>query len=218
MDQSILTPQEKEWEELYGDLPESKEELIRIASTVRRVDWKKYEEEKNRIENMQWKSIAVSLSLIPKVTPRARWSSRNNVFYVKGAAENKKIIRHVLAYHQIISTAVKFCVDAYFPIPISQMKGYEILLAEEGYIRSLVTKDWDNIGKTYSDMIQNYLIINDNIIIDGRVRKFYSLRPHVDIRLEYQESYDSAYNQKRIENSKSYKNMIDRNKKIKMIK
>ena len=106
----------------------------------------------------------------------------------------------------------RFRVDCYFPTPTSVMKGYEILLAEEGLIRPMITKDWDNLGKTYSDMIQEYLLINDNIICDGSSNKYFSIRPHVDITIQYQEDYDSEYNRRRVENSKSYKKLFNMEK------
>lgn len=209
-----LTIQEREWIEKYGCLPEDPNQLIELAKNIKRVNWEKYYEEKDRIENMQWKNVHISLPLVPKCTPRARLSPRTHTFYVKGAAENKKIIKRFINVNDIIYTNTKFMVDLYFPTPVSAMKGYEILLAEQKLIRPTITKDWDNLGKTYSDMIQEYLLINDNIICDGCVHKYFSLRPHVEIYIDYQEFFDSSYNQKKITNSKSYNNLIDPQKSI----
>lgn len=204
-----LTMQEKDWIEKYGDLPEDHDALISLIKDTHRIDMERYESEKRRICSMKWKEISFSLPIVPKSTPRARYSSLNNVFYVKGAAENKKMIKRIIQVSSIVSTMTRFRVDCYFPTPTSVMKGYEILLAEEGLIRPMITKDWDNLGKTYSDMVQEYLLINDNIICDGMSNKYFSIRPHVDIFIQYQEDYDSDYNRKRVENSKSYKKLID---------
>ena len=205
-----MTNSERKWKEKYGNLPEEQDELIELIKNIKKIDYDKYLKEKQRIENIEWKKIEFDLPLLPSVTPRARYSSVNNTFYVKGAAENKKIIKKLIKYSEIISTVTKFCVDCYFPTPISILKGYEILLAEEKKILPMITKDWDNLGKTYSDMIQGYLIVNDNIICDGRVRKFFSIRPHVFITIEYQSEYDSDYNKKRVESSKSYKKCFNK--------
>lgn len=204
-----LTLQERQWIDKYGDLPNDHESLISIIQKSYRIDMEKYQKEKERILSMQWKELSFSLPIVPKSTPRARYSSLNNTFYVKGAAENKKMIKRIIQVSSIISTMTRFRVDCYFPTPTSVMKGYEILLAEEGLIRPMITKDWDNLGKTYSDMIQEYLLINDNIICDGCSNKYFSIRPHVDIFIQYQEDYDSDYNRKRVENSKSYKKLIN---------
>lgn len=204
-----LTLQERQWIDKYGDLPNDQESLISIIQKSHRIDMDRYQKEKERILSMQWKELSFSLPIVPKSTPRARYSSLNNTFYVKGAAENKKMIKRIIQVSSIISTMTRFRVDCYFPTPTSVMKGYEILLAEEGLIRPMITKDWDNLGKTYSDMIQEYLLINDNIICDGSSNKYFSIRPHVDIFIQYQEDYDSDYNRKRVENSKSYKKLIN---------
>lgn len=204
-----LTLQERQWIDKYGDLPNDQESLISIIQKSHRIDMDRYQKEKERILSMQWKELSFSLPIVPKSTPRARYSSLNNTFYVKGAAENKKMIKRIIQVSSIISTMTRFRVDCYFPTPTSVMKGYEILLAEEGLIRPMITKDWDNLGKTYSDMIQEYLLINDNIICDGSSNKYFSIRPHVDIFIQYQEDYDSDYNRKRVENSKSYKKLMN---------
>ena len=204
-----LTLQERQWIDKYGDLPNDQESLISIIQKSHRIDMDRYQKEKERILSMRWKELSFSLPIVPKSTPRARYSSLNNTFYVKGAAENKKMIKRIIQVSSIISTMTRFRVDCYFPTPTSVMKGYEILLAEEGLIRPMITKDWDNLGKTYSDMIQEYLLINDNIICDGSSNKYFSIRPHVDIFIQYQEDYDSDYNRKRVENSKSYKKLIN---------
>lgn len=204
-----LTLQERQWLDKYGDLPNDQESLISIIQKSHRIDMDRYQKEKERILSMQWKELSFSLPIVPKSTPRARYSSLNNTFYVKGAAENKKMIKRIIQVSSIISTMTRFRVDCYFPTPTSVMKGYEILLAEEGLIRPMITKDWDNLGKTYSDMIQEYLLINDNIICDGSSNKYFSIRPHVDIFIQYQEDYDSDYNRKRVENSKSYKKLMN---------
>lgn len=212
-----LTPQEAEWIEKYGSLPDDPDKLRELASIIKRVDEERYQSEKKRIEEMQWHTLNITLPLIPKCTPRPRYSSRNNAFYVKGAAENKKIIKKLIKYNRIISTMTYFKIEAYLPTPMSSMKGYEILLAEEGLIRPMITKDWDNLGKTYSDMVQDYLLLNDNIICDGEVEKYFSIRPRVEIHIKYQDDYDSDYNRRRIESSKSYKKLIDPQKTIKVI-
>ena len=68
--------------------------------------------------------------------------------------------------------------------------------------------DWDNLGKTYSDAIQKILILNDNIIIEGTSAKHYCIKPRVDIHIEYQQEYDSKFNKRKIESSKSFKKII----------
>ena len=59
-------------------------------------------------------------------------------------------------------------------------------------------------------MIQKHLILEDSNITDGRVQKFYSIRPRIEIHIEYMDKYDSKYNKRRIESRKEYKENIQR--------
>ena len=63
---------------------------------------------------------------------------------------------------------------------------------------------WDNLGKTYSDIVQGILVLNDNIITDGGVKKYYSVKPRVRIKIKYQLGFDSDFNRKKITRSTSY--------------
>ena len=74
------------------------------------------------------------------------------------------------------------------------MRENEKILAEMGYIRPISKPDWDNVGKTYSDMIQGTLLFDDSLIIEGISRKFYSIKPRIEIKIEYMKKYDSLYN------------------------
>lgn len=58
-------------------------------------------------------------------------------------------------------------------------------------------------------MIQGILLLNDNIINFGGVRKFFSVKPRVKIYLRYQEGFDSKYNEKKITKSTAYLNALE---------
>ena len=60
------------------------------------------------------------------------------------------------------------------------------------------------------------LLVNDNIIVDGRVIKYFSILPRVILTIEYLSDYDSSYNKKRVEGAKSYKKIIGRQNPIKV--
>src|SRR5690606_35289138 len=99
--------------------------------------------------------------------------------------------------------ASKIIMDMYLPIP-SGMSKIDILLAELKLIRPLSRPDWDNFGKTYSDMIQKHLLLEDCLVVDGRVRKFYSLKPRIEIRIIYQDKFDSKFNKRKVESWNVY--------------
>lgn len=197
---------EKEYIEKYGHIPSNRLErfiyLVKKLNIKRGID--KLFEEMHRINNIKWKRLDIVISLEPKATPRARSNRKMNVFYVKGASNNRKRFRKFMNNigHDMIITPIKFKCDIYVNIS-SGMSKIEKLLAELGFIRPINRPDWDNFGKTYSDMVQEQLILDDSLIIEGTVRKFYSCKPGVEISIEYMEDFDSKFNKDRIY---SYKN------------
>ena len=79
------------------------------------------------------------------------------------------------------------------------MNAVEQVLAELGYIRPTSKPDFDNLAKTYSDMIQGILLDDDAYIIKGVSEKYYSVKPRIEIKLRYMKEFDSVYNKKKIE-------------------
>lgn len=192
---------EKEYKELYGDIPDDRMAIMDIM--LQGVNLKRQKkhvyDEINRITNIGWKTISFKIFLVPKATPRPR-SGKNGVFYVKGASDNRKVFRKFMEDQEfdIIKTPTKFDCTCYFPIP-SSMTIVERICAEMGFIRPISKPDWDNVAKTYCDMCQDFLIYDDSLIVDGRCRKYYSLKPRIEITMSYMESYDSDYNRKKTE-------------------
>lgn len=97
----------------------------------------------------------------------------------------------------LIYTATKFHVRAYFPIP-KAMTGVEKVLAELGFIRHIVKPDFDNLVKTYSDMITGLILYDDAIIVEGSLKKYYSVKPRIEIDISYMDSFDSSFNERKL--------------------
>lgn len=191
---------EKEYNELYGDIPKDYEgrlEYILNDINLKRIKEPVYNYMKN-IRDIKWKTISYTIYLLPKATPRPR-SGRNGIFYVKGAKDNKKFFQQYINDQdiEIISTPCKFTCISYFPIPNS-MNNIEKIAAELGLIRPISKPDWDNVGKAYCDMIQDLLIYDDSLIVEGVSKKFYSIKPRIEITISYMEKYDSQFNKKKI--------------------
>ena len=210
-------PNKKElklYQDEYGKV--SNDHLERIYNFLDGVNDKQLTGIRNDIENnlnTKWKSISFIFYFIPKATPRARLSGFGKHFYVADAMNNRKLmekyVKQELSDFNVITTACKFYCDCYFPIPKTMNKS-EKLRAELKLVNNLTKPDWDNLGKTYSDMIQNTIIMDDSLIIEGRVRKFYSSKPRIEITIEYADRYDSKYNMKNITRRKQYLDNIDK--------
>lgn len=153
----------------------------------------------SRISKIKWNEISFIIYLVPKATPRPRSNFNKHIFYVQGGKENKEFFRREFdkLNLDLIYTPMKFVGRSYFPIPKSMNKVDQIL-AEQGWIRPISKPDFDNLAKTYADMITSTLIYDDALIIDGRMEKYYSWKPRIEISIEYMEDFDSDFNKKKI--------------------
>lgn len=191
---------ESEYRDLYGDV--SSDQMERLDELFKKCKNGKKRPENgklNEILNMEWNEINFVIYLLPKATPRPRCNRIMNTFYVMGAKDNKDIFKKFIVKQDIemITTPCKFYCNSYLPIP-KGMRHDEKILAEMGYIRPISKPDWDNLGKTYSDMIQGTLLFDDSLIIEGSSKKFYSTKPRIEIRIEYMKKYDSLYNEQKM--------------------
>lgn len=83
-----------------------------------------------------------------------------------------------------LASAVQLTITAYFPIPKSTSKKKREEMSC-GIIRPTIKRnDWDNIGKIIGDGLNQIAYVDDCQIVDGRVIKFYSDRPRVEITIE----------------------------------
>ena len=193
---------EELYKEKYGDIPiELPSRLDLIYDSCKYPD-KVKKEVLNRIEeikSIEWGEYNYVMYVLPKATPRPRTTSKGSFFYVKGAADNKKYFQKRILKEEwnIITTPTVFDCKCYFPMP-SNLPKVDKLLGELGYIQNISMPDFDNLAKTYTDMIKGLLMYDDRLIIDGRVRKYYSLKPRVEVNIKYMKSFDCNYNMKKI--------------------
>ena len=199
-------PNIDQYEMIYGALPGSQEELISYLMESLQLNPAKVRETEHDLQSIQWEELDYTFYIVPKGTPRPRTGGRH--FYVKGAAQLKRIFREALQHDGLICTRCEYHLKAYLPTPISSMNRMEILMAEKGLIRPLITPDWDNLAKTYTDCLQSVILLNDDLINPGSVEKFYSIKPRIEIHLRYQTRFDSRYNEKKTLESKTYKDLM----------
>lgn len=195
-------PIEEEYLLKYGDIPSDEEARLDYILSHYRFTDKALSNALGRMDQLQWKEVEFTLYLVPMPTPRPRYDG--NHFYVKGAARNKKLIKRFIE-RNIIYTRCEIYIEAYLPTPIGSMSNVEIYLAEKRRIFPVGSADVDNLMKTYMDMIQGHLLLNDNIVTLGHLEKFYSVKPRLIIHIRYQDGFDSRYNEKRVTGSMAYK-------------
>jgi len=206
----------REYREKYGSIPNDYFDRFRYILDELRVsdkDLKKIREGLRKLLQTEWDILNFVFYFIPKATPRARLSPKTKTFYVRNASSNHQLFKEFIENEghkfDIITTPCKLLLDLYMPMP-SGMTKEEKIYAELRQIRAISTPDWDNAGKTYSDMIQKSLLLTDSLICEGVVRKFYSFKPRIEIKIESMKMYDCKYNKKKIESWKIYQELADK--------
>lgn len=90
----------------------------------------------------------------------------------------------LLPYNQLIHTPCSVEISTFHKIP-SGTNAVDTILSEIGIIRPPFYPDWDNIGKKYSDMFNSNIWMDDDLVIDGTVHKFYSVLPRIEVNIKY---------------------------------
>lgn len=217
----------------YGDIPSDESDRLMFIRKHYKIDDVKLKKAINEIDQLKTNLLSFTIPLVPTPSPRPRYSFKTKHFYVSGAGELHKYMDDFLKKEEIfveydipdpddfgefvkgissqigiICTQTKLSLRTYQPVPTSIMTNIEIYLAELGKIRPISNPDWDNLGKTYCDMIQGRLLLNDNIVSTGLVEKYWSIKPRIDISLEYQVGFDCKFNFNKIVKSTSYKKYV----------
>jgi Holliday junction resolvase RusA-like endonuclease len=206
----------KEYIEKYGDVPNDYSERLAYLIETNKIKNNHLDEIRKAIKKLKgvrWNTIKFIFYFIPEATPRARINTFTKVFYVKNANDYSTIFKEFMEscidMHHLITTQCNFHCEMFFPTP-NQMSKIEKILCELKLLRPATKPDWDNAGKTYSDMIQKHLLIEDCLINDAYIKKFHSIKPRIEIVIEYMEKYDCKFNKKRIEKWAVYENNKDK--------
>lgn len=222
-----------EYAEKYGDIPDTQSDRLLYIKNSYKIDDDKLKTAISEIESIEEQHLHFTIPLVPTPSPRPRYSFKTKHFYVSGAGDMHKymddfmkdeellveytapdpdefaeFVKYVSDQVGIICTRTRLEVTTYQPIPTSSQSGIEIYLAEMGLIRPIQNPDWDNLGKTYCDMIQGRLLLNDNIVADGVVHKYWSIKPRIIIDLSYQNAFDCKFNYNKITTSTSFKKYV----------
>lgn len=196
-----------EYDQKYSEVPRDYNERLEWMYDKYKVSEKKAEEivtKRNQmIDSLYYTDLVVILYEIGAASPRPRFRLVNrknlvneamsngqfvHVYSLTGKEDNihmKRLVDNdLINLSNIIYTPCIVTYDIYMPTPA----GFNVVdkfLAEIGLVRHIFKPDWDNLGKKYSDMYNGNVWIDDNLVIDGTVRKFYSELPRIEIRLRF---------------------------------
>lgn len=131
--------------------------------------------------------------------------------YTPYAAEDHTYMKklcdeELIALDHLINTPCVIEYNAFYPIP-SSYSVTDTFLAEIGLIRpSIMKPDWDNLGKKYCDMYNHNIWLDDSLVYDAYVHKYFSILPRVEIKLRYLNAVYNRNQYKQIKNRKDYDN------------
>lgn len=203
--QEILDYQSK-----YGVIP--KDYLERLSWLYQEVGFEKKHlddllSKLDLLSDVQWNEVTYIFYMVPKPTPRPRYTPNTFHFYVSGAKFNKEIFQRFHEQHSdmacVISTPCSLDTNVFIKTPAG-MSVEEKVAAELGVIHNINAPDWDNLGKSYSDMVQDILVSNDSLVFRGCVQKYYSVLPRIEVRVRFMTVYDCKYNKRTVEKRKSF--------------
>lgn len=129
--------------------------------------------------------------------------------YVPGAGDDRKFMQRIVENQELdkfdnfIYTPCQIEYTMFIKTPAAY-NVTDIFLAEIGLIRPPVKPDWDNAGKKYCDMFNSNIWLDDSLVIDGSVHKYYSILPRVEIKLRYLNALYNKHQFNSLKNKKDY--------------
>ena len=176
------------------------------------------------INTLQYYDTLIVLYEVPEGTPRPRVRIVNRKNLANMAMSNSEFI-HVYSLtgredslfmkrlmekeefdtlDSMICTPCIIDINAYFKTP-SYFNKTQTILAEIGLERPIFKPDWDNLGKKYSDMFNANVWLDDTLVIDGSIHRYYSILPRIEIRLRYLNMLYNNHQYRSITNRSDYK-------------
>lgn len=217
-----------EYEEKYGHIPVNYDDRLNWMYDTLNINETKSIEIINKrdmmISSLYYKTINVVLYEEPEGSPRPRARLINRANLSNMALQNQNFI-HIysltgnedriymnrlvnqedfIELDNLICTPCDIVYKTFSKTPSSFSKS-DIFLAEIGLHRPTAKPDWDNLGKKYSDMSTYNIWLDDIFVVDGMVRKFYSILPRIEIQISYLNMIYNKYQYNSIINRKDYK-------------
>lgn len=199
---------EENYEQKYGHIPKDYYERLHWLYDTLNIDektaWEIIQRRNDMLNALYFHEINIVLFEEPEGSPRPRFRLINrknfantalanpnfvHVYSITGKQDNNHMKRLVtendfMGIDHLICTPCDVEICSFFKTP-SCYNRVEKFLAEIGLDRHIYKPDWDNAGKKYSDMFNYNVWLDDSLVIDGTVRKYYSALPRIEIKLKY---------------------------------
>ena len=218
-----------EYESKFGNIPiDYESRLSWLYDELKISDQQAFEILNKRdmmIRDLSYYDTNIILFEVPEGSPRPRFRlvNRSNlsnmamsnpsfihVYSLTGREDNMYMKRLMsqedfTALDSMICTPCIIDINAFLKTP-SYYNREDIILAEIGLHRPISKPDWDNLGKKYSDMFNANVWLDDTLVIDGSIHRYYSVLPRVEIRLRYLNMVYNKHQFKNITHRSDYRN------------
>lgn len=218
---------EEEYEKKYSHIPlDYKDRLSWLYDQLHITDTQAYEilyQRDMMLSSLSYIDTMIVLFEVPEGSPRPRVRLVNRANLSNMALSNPEFI-HVYSptgrednvfmkrlmekeefdrLDTMICTPCIVDINMYFKTP-SYYNRAQTILAEIGLERPIYKPDWDNGGKKYSDMFNANVWLDDTLVVDGAVHKYYSVLPRVEIKLRYMNMLYNSHQYRSIVNRSDY--------------
>ena len=197
-----------EYEQKFAHIPiDYQERLTYLYDTLHITDrdgWRILEKRSAILQSLRYYSFNVVLFEIPEGSPRPRFRIVNranianmaianpnfvHVYSLTGHEDNvfmKRLIEagELQQLDKLIYTPCRIDISAYMKTPAYYNRD-ETILAEIGLDRPIGKPDFDNLAKKYCDMFNQNIWLDDALVMDGSVHKYYSILPRIEIKIDY---------------------------------
>lgn len=217
---------EIEYIDKYSSIPIDYNKRLDWMFENYKISNKKAEEIINKRDEMMNSLYYNDLNIIlfeePEGTPRSRFRIINRHNFASAAIHNSQFV-HVYSPNakddylymkrlteteltEVESLICTPCIVEYktFHKTPASFNITDVFLSEIGLIRPINKPDWDNIGKKYSDMSNHNIWIDDSFVMEGTVKKFYSILPRIEISIRYLNILYNKYQYNSVSNRKDY--------------
>ena len=215
------------YQDKYGNIPIDYYERLSYLYDKLKLSPKQEEEiiqkRVQMVQSLFYYDIKIVLYEIPEGSPRPRLRLINRSNFMNEALANPNFVhvysvnahedsvymsrllaQDLVSLQNMICTPCDISINTYSPIPSCYNK-VDTFLAEIGCHRPLSKPDWDNIEKKYSDMFNHNIWLDDIMVVDGHIHKWYSILPRLEIDIRYLNMVYNKHQYNSIVNRTDYK-------------
>ncbi|MGL5316848.1 MAG: RusA family crossover junction endodeoxyribonuclease [Peptostreptococcaceae bacterium] len=162
------------------------------------------------------RELVITIPGPPISDSRPRLSSDKTYFYNPHKEDLKKLFRPLYRSDELLReicvlTPTRIVMEIYHKADKESVKTFGAEFISTDKVRSTGIQDLDNFEKVHWDVLQDKefrVILDDRNVCENMTKKFYSFNPRVVIRIQYNDDFDSMFNQEYlniIKNKKAYK-------------